>query len=260
MGVVYGPVPSWRLGRSLGVDAVSSVGKTCSFDCTYCQLGRTVHPMTERRLFVEPVALRRDLAQVGSVALSALGPLMAGTPASELDPSTTRCGSGRVSLRFVELALTGQREVEFQCLDIGEVTDGAGLPSGGTVVAVNRRNGQRRCARISPTGRFGLAVPADAGDPLELQLYDKPDAVDSYHPHRGCNLLDDARRIALINTWGKGPIEPGTTDQSGGSVCEADDGCSRFGNQYFPAGATLTAVVSGLGLRRQTPALDAGSV
>ena len=36
---VYGPVPSRRLGRSLGVDLVPF--KTCSYDCIYCQLGRT---------------------------------------------------------------------------------------------------------------------------------------------------------------------------------------------------------------------------
>lgn len=36
---VYGPVPSRRLGRSLGIDLVPL--KTCSYDCVYCQLGRT---------------------------------------------------------------------------------------------------------------------------------------------------------------------------------------------------------------------------
>ena len=36
---VFGPVPSRRLGRSLGVDLVPF--KTCSYDCIYCQLGRT---------------------------------------------------------------------------------------------------------------------------------------------------------------------------------------------------------------------------
>ncbi len=35
----FGPVPSRRLGRSLGVDLVPP--KTCTFDCVYCQLGRT---------------------------------------------------------------------------------------------------------------------------------------------------------------------------------------------------------------------------
>ncbi len=36
---LYGPVPSRRLGASLGVDIVPF--KVCSFDCVYCQLGRT---------------------------------------------------------------------------------------------------------------------------------------------------------------------------------------------------------------------------
>ena len=38
---VYGPVPSRRLGRSLGIDLVPF--KTCTYDCIYCQLGRTTH-------------------------------------------------------------------------------------------------------------------------------------------------------------------------------------------------------------------------
>jgi len=37
---VYGPVPSWRLGRSLGIDVVLPP-KKCTFNCIYCQLGRT---------------------------------------------------------------------------------------------------------------------------------------------------------------------------------------------------------------------------
>ncbi len=40
MPVVYGPVLSWRFGRSLGIDLIMEV-KTCTFNCIYCQLGRT---------------------------------------------------------------------------------------------------------------------------------------------------------------------------------------------------------------------------
>lgn len=36
---IYGPVSSWRLGRSLGVDILSTDKKSCTFDCVYCQLG-----------------------------------------------------------------------------------------------------------------------------------------------------------------------------------------------------------------------------
>jgi len=46
---IYGPVPSRRLGFSLGVDIVPL--KTCSFDCVYCQLGRTPKKTQTRRTF-----------------------------------------------------------------------------------------------------------------------------------------------------------------------------------------------------------------
>jgi wyosine [tRNA(Phe)-imidazoG37] synthetase (radical SAM superfamily) len=43
----FGPVPSRRLGRSLGIDFVPF--KTCSYDCIYCQLGRTTAKTMERK-------------------------------------------------------------------------------------------------------------------------------------------------------------------------------------------------------------------
>lgn len=47
---VFGPVPSRRLGRSLGIDPVPF--KTCTYDCVYCQLGRTTVKTIERREYV----------------------------------------------------------------------------------------------------------------------------------------------------------------------------------------------------------------
>lgn len=46
---VFGPVPSRRLGRSLGIDLVPF--KVCSYDCIYCQLGRTTKRTIERADF-----------------------------------------------------------------------------------------------------------------------------------------------------------------------------------------------------------------
>jgi len=66
-GIVYGPVASWRLGRSLGIDLLSTPGKTCSFDCLYCQLGRTTHPLVERREFVPMAKLASELERIESV-------------------------------------------------------------------------------------------------------------------------------------------------------------------------------------------------
>jgi len=51
MKYVYGPVPSRRLGFSLGVDVVPY--KTCTLDCIYCQLGRTTQKTIERKLYTQ---------------------------------------------------------------------------------------------------------------------------------------------------------------------------------------------------------------
>ena len=47
---LYGPVPSRRLGLSLGVDIVPF--KVCTLDCVYCQLGRTAKKTIERKDYV----------------------------------------------------------------------------------------------------------------------------------------------------------------------------------------------------------------
>ncbi len=58
---VFGPVPSRRLGRSLGVDLVRL--KTCTFDCVFCQLGRTTEKTVERREYVPTGEVLEELAQ-----------------------------------------------------------------------------------------------------------------------------------------------------------------------------------------------------
>jgi wyosine [tRNA(Phe)-imidazoG37] synthetase (radical SAM superfamily) len=50
MSHLFGPVPSRRLGRSLGLDITPY--KTCTFDCVYCQLGRTTNKTVQRRDYI----------------------------------------------------------------------------------------------------------------------------------------------------------------------------------------------------------------
>ena len=47
---IYGPVPSRRLGFSLGVDLVPA--KICSYDCIYCQIGPTARTITARKPYI----------------------------------------------------------------------------------------------------------------------------------------------------------------------------------------------------------------
>ncbi len=68
MSLVFGPVPSRRLGQSLGIDPVPL--KTCNWNCVYCQLGRSTPLVNERKNYYVPEAI---LAQV-QAALAAHRP------------------------------------------------------------------------------------------------------------------------------------------------------------------------------------------
>lgn len=50
---IYGPVHSWRMGMSLGIDPLNTSPKSCNFQCSYCQLGDVEHLSLERKVFVE---------------------------------------------------------------------------------------------------------------------------------------------------------------------------------------------------------------
>jgi wyosine [tRNA(Phe)-imidazoG37] synthetase (radical SAM superfamily) len=61
MEMVYGPVSSWRLGRSFGVDLICSRKKICSFNCNYCQLGREVEKTKKRKNFISINEMKRQV-------------------------------------------------------------------------------------------------------------------------------------------------------------------------------------------------------
>ena len=50
--IAFGPIPSRRLGRSLGINNIPP--KTCTYSCVYCQLGRTTGMGVQRRAFYQP--------------------------------------------------------------------------------------------------------------------------------------------------------------------------------------------------------------
>ena len=78
---IFGPVPSRRLGMSLGIDLIPA--KTCTFDCLYCQVGRTSLKTVETKPFVP----------VDEVIEQIKKRLMQGTP-----DTVTLAGSGEPTL------------------------------------------------------------------------------------------------------------------------------------------------------------------
>jgi wyosine [tRNA(Phe)-imidazoG37] synthetase (radical SAM superfamily) len=61
MKYIYGPVPSRRLGRSLGIDPIPS--KTCNYQCIYCQLGKTTHFTNKRENFFPIKAIISEIKE-----------------------------------------------------------------------------------------------------------------------------------------------------------------------------------------------------
>ena len=56
---VFGPVPSRRLGKSLGIDPIPL--KTCNWNCVYCQLGRSTPLVNERKNYYVPEAILAEV-------------------------------------------------------------------------------------------------------------------------------------------------------------------------------------------------------
>ncbi len=107
---VYGPVPSRRLGQSLGIDPIPF--KTCNWNCVYCQLGRT-SPMTNERREYFPTD---EIVAEVEVALKAHRP-------GEID-WITFVGSGEPTLH-TGLGAMIQRLKSWTALPIAVITNGS---------------------------------------------------------------------------------------------------------------------------------------
>ena len=64
----FGPVPSRRLGRSLGINNIPP--KTCSYSCVYCQLGRTSQLIANRQAFYKPKEIFKEVKRKVEEAIS----------------------------------------------------------------------------------------------------------------------------------------------------------------------------------------------
>jgi wyosine [tRNA(Phe)-imidazoG37] synthetase (radical SAM superfamily) len=57
--LAFGPVPSRRLGKSLGINNIRP--KVCSYSCVYCQLGKTSANIVERQSFYQPCDILKEV-------------------------------------------------------------------------------------------------------------------------------------------------------------------------------------------------------
>ncbi len=59
--IIFGPVPSRRLGRSLGINNIPP--KTCTYSCVYCQLGKTYNMITQLKKFYPPSRIFNEVQE-----------------------------------------------------------------------------------------------------------------------------------------------------------------------------------------------------
>jgi wyosine [tRNA(Phe)-imidazoG37] synthetase (radical SAM superfamily) len=118
---IYGPVPSWRLGHSLGVDLLSQKDKICSFDCLYCQLGKTRVLTATRKRYVSEKDILKEVRSLPPISVdyitfsgrgeptlaTNLGQTMAALKAIRPEPIAVITNSSLMNQQDVREALSG---------------------------------------------------------------------------------------------------------------------------------------------------------
>ena len=80
MKYIYGPIPSRRLGRSLGISPI--IKKACNYSCVYCQLGRTDHLSNKREMFfpVDDIVAEFDQMMLSDIKIDVVTIVGEGEP------------------------------------------------------------------------------------------------------------------------------------------------------------------------------------
>jgi hypothetical protein len=184
------------------------------------------------------VGVRSQIESVrDAVILRMMGPLVLSEPAPSDGPSaTTACDPGERRLSFLATSVNRRVRVEFACLGADA------LAPGDAVVVRNLRSGEARCAGVVADGRFRVAIPTDAGDPLVVEIYrGAREALD----YATCSTRDGTRlRPAMV-------IDEFLVGRGRGEDRCAT--CATYADRSWNRGDRLVAPTEGFGLRRQTP-------
>ena len=151
MSTVYGPVPSWRLGRSLGIDVLLPP-KKCTFNCVYCQLGKT------RTHVSGPEMLSGSLVDANKVA-------------SDLDEVLKRLDLDSVDI--VTFSGTGEPTLN---LELGEIAKEVKRRIGSLPLAIltNSSLFHRRDVKKNLSLFDLIVAKLDAGDDETFRLINRP--------------------------------------------------------------------------------------
>jgi wyosine [tRNA(Phe)-imidazoG37] synthetase (radical SAM superfamily) len=103
---VYGPVKSWRYGRSLGVDPIGPVS-ACSFNCAYCQLGEIELKTGVRQVFIPTAQILQDLQPFAPWDVDAITVSGSGEPTLALNLGEILAGIKELTARQTVVLTNG---------------------------------------------------------------------------------------------------------------------------------------------------------
>ena len=151
LSTVYGPVPSWRFGRSLGVDVIAPP-KKCTFNCIYCQLGKTKIHVSTPEMLNEPLVILDEVS-------------------SDLDDVLKR-----IDLKTVDIVtFSGSGEPTLN-LDLGKIAEVVKAKIGTlpTAILTNSSLLYREDVRRNLSGFDLVVAKLDAGDDEAFGLINRP--------------------------------------------------------------------------------------
>lgn len=163
LDLVFGPVPSRRLGQSLGVNNIPP--KHCSYACVYCQLGRTLKMTIERQGFYDPATV------VDAVR-------------STLDA----CRKRAVQVDYVSVVPDGEPTLD---LNLGRLVEGLRALGPPVAVITNSSLLDRPEVRAELALADLVSVKVDAVEEVAWRVVDRPHGRLRLGP-----ILDGLRRFA----------------------------------------------------------------
>ncbi len=121
MARIFGPVPSRRLGLSLGIDLVPC--KTCSYNCIYCEVGKTTDLIMEPLSFIDiPETIREVEEAISDTPPDVITLAGSGEPTLNLDLGALISGIKRITSIPVALITNGsllfKEEVRTRCMGV----------------------------------------------------------------------------------------------------------------------------------------------
>ncbi len=210
---IYGPVNSWRLGRSLGIDPISSSKKICTFDCIYCQVGRARPSKAVRRVFVPTKKLIKEFKSFSNTKLdyitfSGTGePLLAKNLGSII--KAVKCLRKEKIAVLTNSTLLGREDIQRELKDVDLVEAKLDAPSNNLLRKINKPYNSIDFKKIVNSikkfkkqfaGKLVLQIMLTKDnisvveDIAKIAKSIKPDSVDINTPLRPCGVAPVSKK------------------------------------------------------------------